>query len=200
MKNAFSPTYIQTAGVDVKMKTLTVPVPGEAAPLAVKTQVWDTPGGPLFRAAVTSFMNGAHGIIVVFDVTKRPSFDSVGAWVADARRRGDKRATILLVGTRCDEDRRVSHGGAESSAGACQHPQVAAFTCNSLCDQRWLQAVSMEDATLRAAQLGLHYIETSARRSTRVDDVFEELAHRIINPPARPAGAGICCCPAWPWR
>lgn len=167
MKNVYSPTYIQTAGVDVKMKTLSVPIPGEAAPMAVKTQVWDTPGGPLFRQAVCSFMNGAHGIIVAFDVTKRPTFDSVGEWVADARRRGDKRAIILLVGTKCDEDRR---------------------------------AVTVDDAALRAAQLGLHYVETSARRSTRVDDVFAELAHRVLNPPARPAGTGICCCPAWPWR
>jgi Ras-related protein Rab-1A len=44
---------------------------------SIKLQIWDTAGQEKFKNLATANMRGAHGIIIVYDVTNRDSFENV---------------------------------------------------------------------------------------------------------------------------
>jgi len=68
----------------------------------VKMQIWDTAGQERFRTIAASYYRGAHGIIVVYDVTDRTSFENVRMWMQEIEKyvRGD--VSRLLVGNKSD--------------------------------------------------------------------------------------------------
>jgi len=71
----YSSTFISTVGVDFKSKIM--PIETER----VKLQVWDTAGQERFRTISLSFLRGAQGIALVFDLTDKRSFDHVRDWI-----------------------------------------------------------------------------------------------------------------------
>jgi len=71
----FSANTINTIGVDFKLKNVKL---GEDR---VKLQIWDTAGQERFRSISVSFFRGAHGILLVYDVTDKSSFRSVRDWM-----------------------------------------------------------------------------------------------------------------------
>ena len=49
----------------------------------VRMQVWDTAGQDRFRTITSTYYKGAHGIIIVYDVTDRESFESLKFWMQE---------------------------------------------------------------------------------------------------------------------
>jgi len=111
--DSFSPTFITTIGIDFKIKT--VDIDGKR----IKLQIWDTAGQERFRTITTSYFRGAQGILLVYDVTDRNSFNSIKTWVEEIERNADKAVNKVLIGNKCDVDdsaRAVSRGEGESLA------------------------------------------------------------------------------------
>eukprot|EP01065_Artemidia_motanka_P052242 TRINITY_DN9376_c1_g2_i1.p1 TRINITY_DN9376_c1_g2~~TRINITY_DN9376_c1_g2_i1.p1 ORF type:complete len:241 (+),score=56.94 TRINITY_DN9376_c1_g2_i1:100-822(+) len=70
---------------------------------AVKAVFWD-PGDPEDERW-ESYVKGAHGLVLLFDVTDRSSFEHVTqTWVSDLRQLACPRARFIVVGTKCDVD------------------------------------------------------------------------------------------------
>ena len=66
-------------------------------------QVWDTAGAERFRSVTNIYYRGAHGIIIVYSVTDRSSFDSVSAWQAEVHQAvAGEGVKFLLVGNKAD--------------------------------------------------------------------------------------------------
>lgn len=94
--DAFSDNYISTIGVDFKIQSL------KLDNSTIKLQIWDTAGQERFRTITSSYYRGAHGIIVVYDVTDRETFDNVRHWLEEIDSNSGPNVEKLLVGNKCD--------------------------------------------------------------------------------------------------
>ena len=62
----------------------------------------DTGGQEIFRAICRSFYNEANGIILVYDVSQRQSFDKLEYWLKDIIQKANENVVILLIGNKID--------------------------------------------------------------------------------------------------
>jgi Ras-related protein Rab-1A len=94
--NVFSETYINTIGVDFKIRT--IDINGKI----IKMQIWDTAGQERFRTIVSSYYRGAHGIMIVFDITDRESFTNVAMWYEEVKKYAIPNVKTMLIGNKAD--------------------------------------------------------------------------------------------------
>ena len=81
----------------------------------IKLQIWDTAGQERFRTISSTYDRGAHGIIVVYDITNLDSFNNVKRWLTEIDKYARDNVSKLLVGNKMDfgdsdaKLRQVSH-------------------------------------------------------------------------------------------
>ena len=137
----FSEVLLPTIGIDFKIKTI------EMQGKRVKLQIWDTAGQERFRTITSSYYRGAHGIIVVYDVTDAESFNNVKQWLNEIDRYANENVNKLLVGNKSD------------------------LTAK--------RAVDYETAKAFADEIGIPFLETSAKNATNVEQAFMTMAGEI---------------------
>ncbi|KAE8665630.1 Ras-related protein RABD2a [Hibiscus syriacus] len=108
---------------------------------------WDTAGQERFRTITSSYYRGAHGIIIVSDVTDLESFNNVKQWLSEIDRNASDNVNKILVGNKCD-----------------------------LTENR---VVSYETAKAFADEIGIPFLETSAKDATNVEQAFMGMAASI---------------------
>ncbi len=114
----FSDQQQSTIGVDFKVKMMTVTGPDER-PKRVKVTIWDTAGQERFRTLTSSYYRGAQGIILVYDVSRRDTFESLHMWLQEVEQfsmGGGKDVVKLLVGNKIDQERIVDRAMASEWA------------------------------------------------------------------------------------
>ena len=93
--------FVPTIGVDFKVKSL------EVDKKLVKMQIWDTAGQERFRNVISSYFKGAHGILLIYDITAKDSFKELENWLGEVERNANSQVLKILIGNKCDlEDRR----------------------------------------------------------------------------------------------
>lgn len=145
--NKFNASSAATIGVEFTTKTLTVEVQGKM--ISTRLQCWDTAGQERYRSITSSYYRGAHGCLLVFDVTKRTSFEHCTEWLTELR-------------------------NASANSTACK-----VILVGNKVDLRHLREVTTEEATAFAQQQGLSYIETSASSGHGIDDAFKQLVTEL---------------------
>ena len=68
----------------------------------VKLQIWDTAGQERYRAITAAYYRGAIGALLVYDITKRESFENCERWLRELRAHADPSIVAMLVGNKCD--------------------------------------------------------------------------------------------------
>ena len=102
-----------TIGVDFKVKFM------EVLDMKFKVAIWDTAGQERFRTLTSSYYKDAQGVCLIFDITRRETFDNLGRWMSELRVNSNNEDIILiLVGNKIDlaERREVSKEEAERFA------------------------------------------------------------------------------------
>ena len=84
----------------------------------VKAQIWDTAGQERYRAITSAYYRGAVGALLVYDITKRQTFDNVQRWLRELRDHADSNIVIMMAGNKSDLNhlRAVSTEDAQSLA------------------------------------------------------------------------------------
>jgi Ras-related protein Rab-1A len=110
--DSFTDSYISTIGVDFRFRTVNIDMK------TVKLQIWDTAGQERFRTITSAYYRGAHGIIMVYDVTNYESFEHVEEWLNEVNRHASESTLKLLVGNKADlqEDKKVPSEDAKNFA------------------------------------------------------------------------------------
>ena len=101
MDDSFTADHLEDIGVDFKIKIINF------QNKLVKLQLWDTAGEERFRTITKTYYKGAHGIILMYDVTDQNSFKNIRNWIKQIEANADKSAKRVLVGHKCDEPGRV---------------------------------------------------------------------------------------------
>eukprot|EP01016_Furgasonia_blochmanni_P032831 TRINITY_DN338_c0_g1_i1.p1 TRINITY_DN338_c0_g1~~TRINITY_DN338_c0_g1_i1.p1 ORF type:complete len:218 (+),score=66.71 TRINITY_DN338_c0_g1_i1:201-854(+) len=99
--NVFNESFLPTIGVDFKIRTF------DLNGKTVKLQIWDTAGQERFKTITASYYKGAHGIIIVYDVTDRQTFKDVENWLGEVEKNASENVVKLLVGNKCDLENRA---------------------------------------------------------------------------------------------
>jgi len=116
-------------------------------------QIWDTAGQERFQGLGTAFYRGSDGVLFVFDVTSRKSFEELEQW---------KKAFLIQV----------------NQEGNNSFPMIIVANKVDLADQREVSQKEMKDW---CAKHNLKWFEASAKEGDNVDRAFEELASLVIS-------------------
>jgi len=102
-----------TIGMDFQSKTVVLD-DGRS----VRLQLWDTAGQERFRSLIPSYIRDAAAAAVVYDITKKKSFESSRKWIDEVRQQRGEDAVMILIGNKCDldDDREVSTSDGEKLA------------------------------------------------------------------------------------
>lgn len=150
----FEPDISATIGVDFKLKMMNIN--GKRC----KATVWDTAGQERFRTLTSSYYRGAHGIILVYDVTRPETLTGLGHWLGEI-------------------ESYTPSGGAD----------VVKVLVGNKIDRKEDRAITTKEGEAFARAHGMIFVESSAKSSENVKQVFDELVTRILESPVLLAGS-----------
>ena len=101
LKNEFHEDSKATVGVEFGSRQFNID--GHV----IKAQIWDTAGQERYKAITSAYYKGAKGAFIVYDITRKESFDNVTKWAEQLKSSADKNLTIIIIGNKVDlEDQR----------------------------------------------------------------------------------------------
>jgi len=134
-----------TIGVDFRVHKM------EVKGKKVKLSIWDTAGQERFRTITSSYYRGAQGIILVYDVSNRESFEALPRWYSELETYVSSSVVKILVGNKVDKE--------------------------------FSRQVPTAEAQQFASRMSTLFIETSAKTSIGVKEVFQEVVEKILDTP-----------------
>jgi len=111
----FQPVHDLTIGVEFGARMVTID--GKQ----IKLQIWDTAGQESFRSITRSYYRGAAGALLVYDITRRETFNHLTTWLEDARQHANSNMTIMLIGNKSDLESRRAVSKEEGEQFAREH-------------------------------------------------------------------------------
>ncbi|XP_048734387.1 ras-related protein Rab-1A-like isoform X2 [Ostrea edulis] len=115
----------------------------------VRLQIWDTAGQERFKTITTAYYRNANGILVVYDMTDKDTFQNVKKWLEDVDHYSSEKVYKVLVGNKADlQPKRM-----------VDYPEAKNF----------------------ADQHNIPLIETSAKTSNNVEQLFVAMATQLKN-------------------
>ena len=126
--NTYQEDYLSTIGMDYIIKNYEL---GDDR--IIKLYIWDTAGQDRFRSITSNYYKGADGIILIYDITKRDTFNSVRNWINNIKEEAPAKVVLVLIGNKVDdeENRKVPKSEGEDIANEYNLPF---FECSAKAD------------------------------------------------------------------
>ncbi|THU70535.1 hypothetical protein C4D60_Mb08t26020 [Musa balbisiana] len=111
----FQPAKGSTTNVEFAAKMITI----NDEP--IKLKIWDTVGQETFRSITRSYYRDSAGALLVYDITRRETFNHLASWLEDLSEHAGANVTIMLIGNKCDLARRRAVSTEEGEQFAEDH-------------------------------------------------------------------------------
>lgn len=111
----FHPVHDTTVGVEFAARLIVIDNKH------IRLQIWDTAGQESFRSVARSYYRGAQGCLIVYDITRRDSFEVIDSFLAEARANVSPNCEMFLVGNKADLESRRQVSKEEGEAYAREH-------------------------------------------------------------------------------
>ena len=147
IEGQFSPLHVATVGFDYKSKIITLP----QSKKKVKLQIWDTAGQEKYMAINKNLFQRVQGVILMYDITKRESFERLNIWLNIIKQMTNE-IPIILVGNKLDEEKNPESG----------------------------RIVEYNEGEAFAKDNNFQFLESSGLNGTNVEKVFSTIAELII--------------------
>mmetsp|Transcript_61522 Transcript_61522/g.168991 ORF Transcript_61522/g.168991 Transcript_61522/m.168991 type:complete len:210 (+) Transcript_61522:227-856(+) len=92
----FQPVHDLTIGVEFGARMVNIDN------RQIKLQIWDTAGQESFRSITRSYYRGAAGALLVYDITRRDTFNHLTRWLEEAKQNSNPNMVIMLIGNKSD--------------------------------------------------------------------------------------------------
>ena len=172
VENVWDDNFVPTIGVDFvsekyfnsfqKQKLKTLEVNGKK----VKLQIWDTAGQERFKNITASYYRGGNGVLVVYDITDRDSFENLNSWLIEIEKNANKNVYKLLIGNKSDleEKRKVTYqeGKDFATSNGMQFIETSAKTASKvqeafeLLTQEIIKASVTKDRSMEKKEKTVH--------------------------------------------
>ena len=135
----FHDNKIATIGIDFKIKII------KKGNEKIKVSIYDTAGQERFKNIVKHYYKGANGVLLIYDITKRDTFEKLEFWLEDLKENSDNlnNLFIYLIGNKNDFEER--------------------------------REVDFEEANNFAKEKNIPYIEVSAKTGNNIKKLFDEM-------------------------
>ncbi|KAJ8908810.1 hypothetical protein NDN08_005514 [Rhodosorus marinus] len=129
-KNEFNYDSRTTIGVEFATSIIKV------EEKAIKAQIWDTAGQERYRAITKAYYRGAFGALILYDISKKATFESVERWLKELKENSDNDMVIMLVGNKSDltnqRQVRTDEGKAFASAHGLNFIETSALDASNV--------------------------------------------------------------------
>ena len=131
--------YLATVGVDHYSKDI------ELSNKLIRLKIWDTAGQERFKSLTKNFFKNAQGVILVYDVTNKETFNNLKNWISSTKENvsSDKNLKAIIIGNKID-----------------------------LVSSR---EVNKQEAEELAKSFNYSYFETSAKRNSGIDEAIKNI-------------------------
>ena len=96
VRDNFDDEIPSTLGVEFMSKII------ETEKHRIQLQLWDTAGQELFRSVTRGYYRGSVGALLLFDLSKPDSFESINSWLNDVREIARPECVVALIGNKLD--------------------------------------------------------------------------------------------------
>ncbi|KAG6494647.1 hypothetical protein ZIOFF_042407 [Zingiber officinale] len=168
----------------------------------VKFEIWDTAGQERYHSLAPMYYRGAAAAVIVYDMTNVATFARAKKWVQELQAQGSANTIMALAGNKADL---LESGQVSAEASLFHHHCYFISYCVKM--EIWIYAlpfcfircitnnafVILQEAQSYAQENGLFFMETSAKTAVNVNDIFYEIAKRLIRvqPEANNQGMSI---------
>ena len=146
LKGVFPTSPLATVATEFATKLIQIKEGG-----FIKAQIWDTAGQEKYKSITFHHYRKSVGGIIVYDITKKTSFEHVKNWYNDLINLGEKGCIVALVGNKLDLVERNE-----------RKREVSKYEAKSYADENHML-----------------FFETSAYNGDNINDIFEDLLQTI---------------------
>ena len=155
----FTKDHLMTIGADFAAADKVLQI--EDKEYNITFQIWDLAGQGTFNQVRSMYYRGVFGALVVFDVTRKNSFDNLSSWIKELYKNSNRGAVpIVILGNKYDLfDEDEDH--------------VKSVEINDM--------IELLNKELKDENFNVTYLNTSALTGLNIENAFESLGSNIIN-------------------